>query len=230
MNLNSLLNSVLSNGQKIFSDQNNQTKQEQTQGKNGNFDFLNSFGGGAATAGLLSLLIGTKGGRKMSKNVVKLGSMAAIGSLAYKAYQSWQAQNSGSTGTAHTMADIQPSHERTSIEQEKDSEVILLTMISAANADGHIDQQEQAAILSEVDKTDHEGKIWLERQINNPQTPAQLASKIGNDHALAAESYLAARIVCGDLDRKEIVFLHELSEALGLDEQLVEKLEEQAGF
>ena len=53
---------------------------------------------------------------------------------------------------------------------------------------------------------------------------------MGNDPALAAEIYLASRIVCGDLDRKEIVYLHELAEALHLDDALVEKLEHQAGF
>ena len=227
MNLNSLLNSVLSSGQKMLNDK-TRTDSNMRHNSGSNFDFLNSFGGGAATAGLLSLLLGTKGGRGISKNVVKLGSMAAIGTLAYKAYQSWQEQNGASQPS--NAASLQPTHERPAIQQEKDSEVILQTMIAAACADGRIDQQEQAAILNEVDHSDHEAKAWLEEQLHNPQTPAQLASKVGNDHALAAESYLAARVVCGDLDRKEIVFLHELSNALGLDDQLVDKLEEQAGF
>ncbi|MBV7434459.1 tellurite resistance TerB family protein [Cardiobacteriaceae bacterium TAE3-ERU3] len=231
MNLNSLLNNVLSTGQKMLQDKvgNNPNTHNQNASKSSNnFDFLNSFGGGAATAGLLSLLLGTKSGRGISKNVVKLGSMAAIGTLAYKAYQSWQKQNSSNQPT--NAASLQPTHERPAIQQEQDSQVILQTMIAAACADGRVEQQEQQAILNEVDHSDHEAKVWLEEQLRNPQTPAQLASKIGDDHALAAESYLAARIVCGDLDRKEIVFLHELSNALGLDDQLVSKLEEQAGF
>lgn len=230
MNLNSLLNSVLSSGQKIFNDKtnNNANAQNQSTDQSSNFDFLNSFGGGAATAGLLSLLLGTKGGRGISKNVVKLGSMAAIGTLAYKAYQSWQEQNSGSQPS--NAAGLQPTHERPVDRQEQDSAIILQTMIAAACADGRIDEQEQQAILNELDHSDQEVKVWLEEQLHNPQTPAQIASKIGNDQALAAESYLAARVVCGDLERKEIVFLHQLSNALGLDEQLVSKLEEQAGF
>lgn len=230
MNLNSLLNSVLSSGQKILNDKihNNANAQNKRINQSSNFDLLNSFGGSAATAGLLSLLMGKKGGRGISKNVVKLGSMAAIGTLAYKAYQSWQEQNSSSQPS--NTAILQPTHERPVAQQEQNSSVILQTMIAAACADGRIDEQEQQAILNEVDYSDHEAKVWLEKQLHNPQTPAQLASKIGNDHSLAAESYLAARVVCGDLDRKEIVFLHELSNALGLDEQLVSELEEQAGF
>ena len=42
--------------------------------------------------------------------------------------------------------------------------------------------------------------------------------------------YLAARLVCQELSRKEIVFLAELAKALGLDDALVEQLEKQAGF
>jgi len=75
-----------------------------------------------------------------------------------------------------------------------------------------------------------EARAWLEQQTHNPPTPQTLAAEVGNDPALAAEIYLASRIVCGDLDRKEIVYLHELAEALHLDDALVEKLEHQAGF
>ena len=59
---------------------------------------------------------------------------------------------------------------------------------------------------------------------------ADIALDIGNNPALAAEAYLAARMVCGDLARKEIVFLSQLSQALNLDDKLVEALEQQAGY
>lgn len=103
-------------------------------------------------------------------------------------------------------------------------------MIAAANADGRIDPQERDAILNEIGHDDREAKAWLEQQLSHPLSAKDIAARIGADHALAAESYLAARIVCGDLDRKEIIFLYELSDALQLDEQLVDRLEAQAGF
>ena len=42
--------------------------------------------------------------------------------------------------------------------------------------------------------------------------------------------YLAARLVSKDLSRKEIIFLADLAQALGLDDALVEQLEKQAGL
>ena len=63
-----------------------------------------------------------------------------------------------------------------------------------------------------------------------PAQPAEIAREIGGDTALAAEAYLAARLVCADLSRKEIVFLSQLSQALQLDDKLVDSLEKQAGF
>ena len=44
------------------------------------------------------------------------------------------------------------------------------------------------------------------------------------------QAYLAARMVCGELSRKEIVFLSQLADAFGLEAQFVEQLEQQAGF
>ena len=103
-------------------------------------------------------------------------------------------------------------------------------MIAAAAADGRIDTAESSAILAQIGTENAEARAWLEQQIHNPPTPQTLAAEVGNDPALAAEIYLASRIVCDDLDRKEIVYLHELAEALHLDDALVEKLEHQAGF
>jgi putative membrane protein len=37
-------------------------------------------------------------------------------------------------------------------------------------------------------------------------------------------------MVCGDLERKEIVFLAQLAQALNLDDKLVDQLEQQLGL
>ena len=54
-----------------------------------------------------------------------------------------------------------------------------------------------------------------------PASVDEIARDIGNNQALAAEAYLAARVVCGDLSRSEIVFLADLSRSLNLDDKLV---------
>lgn len=102
-------------------------------------------------------------------------------------------------------------------------------MIAAAAADGAITADERSAIIAQVGE-DAEVLAWLEQELNNPATVEDIARQVGNDQALATQVYLAARAVCKDLERKEIVFLANLAEALGLPDALVEQLEKDAGF
>ena len=50
---------------------------------------------GALAGGLATILLGSKMGREFAGDAVKLGGMAVIGGLAYKAYQDWQASRLG---------------------------------------------------------------------------------------------------------------------------------------
>lgn len=210
MDFNSILNQVLNGGQQI-------TQQRKSGGTLGNIlgninnDTLKGFGGGVAATGLLSLLMGKKG---FGSNALQMGSMAALGALAYNAWKNYQGGQAAPASAA--QGQFIPAEERSQAQTAQASELTIKAMIAAAAADGRIDTAEARA--------------WLEQQIHNPPTPQTLAAEVGNDPALAAEIYLASRIVCGDLDRKEIVYLHELAEALHLDDALVEKLEHQAGF
>ena len=171
-------------------------------------DTLLKVGGGMAAGTLLSMLLGRKG----TGQIAKAGSLAAVGALAYRAYQNWQqSQNQNQAG-------------------EDASRIILRTMIAAAAADGNITAGEEQILLGEIGQNNADIQQWLAQEIRQPASPEALASDIGNDLALASEAYLAARIICGDLERKEIAFLSRFAEALKLDETLVEKLERQAGF
>lgn len=71
---------------------------------------------------------------------------------------------------------------------------------------------------------------WLAQEMSQPASVNEIAEQVGGNTALAAEVYLAARMVCVELSRKEIVFLAQLAQALNLDEKFVEQLEKQAGF
>ena len=224
MDFNSILNQVLNGGQQI-------TQQRKSGGTLGNIlgninnDTLKGFGGGVAATGLLSLLMGKKG---FGSNALQLGSMAALGALAYNAWKNYQGGQAAPASAA--QGQFIPAEERTQVQTAQASELTIKAMIAAAAADGRIDTAESSAILAQIGTENAEARAWLEQQIHNPPTPQTLAAEVGNDPALAAEIYLASRIVCGDLDRKEILYLHELAEALHLDDALVEKLEHQAGF
>lgn len=224
MDFNSILNQVLNGGQQIAQ----QRKSGGTLGNilgNINNDTLKGFGGGVAATGLLSLLMGKKG---FGSNALQMGSMAALGALAYNAWKNYQGGQAAPASAAQGQSI--PAEERSQAQTAQASELTIKAMIAAAAADGRIDTAESSAILAQIGTENAEARAWLEQQIHNPPTPQTLAAEVGNDPALAAEIYLASRIVCGDLDRKEIVYLHELAEALHLDDALVEKLEHQAGF
>lgn len=180
-------------------------------------DQIAKIGGGAAAIGLISMLFGRNGGSSLAK----LGSLAAIGSLAYQAYQKYQAQNASASELSQNSFE--------NVDQNVASKVILQAMIAAAAADGIITEDEKAAIVSQVGD-DVEVIEWIRQEMDSPASVEEIARQVGHDQALATQVYLAARAVCTNLERKEIVFLANLAEALGLAEALVEQLEKDAGF
>ena len=206
MNFNNLLNQVLGavqqSGNKVMSDNNP----------------LNSFGGGALIGGLAAMLL-KKGG---TKSLLKAGSVAALGMMAYQAYQNWQKDRQNNTVAALPEAAFAAQGQLA----EERSRVVLRTMIAAAASDGLIDETEKQLIAQEGG-ADAEVRQWLANEYAHPASINELAEAVGGDQALAAEAYLAARAVCGDLVRGEIAFLSRLSQALGLDDGLVEQLERQ---
>ncbi|EPY99380.1 tellurite resistance TerB family protein [Mannheimia haemolytica] len=180
-------------------------------------DQIAKIGGGAAAIGLISMLFGRNGGSSLAK----LGSLAAIGSLAYQAYQKYQAQNSSVSELSQNNFE--------NVDENVASKVILQAMIVAAASDGAITEEEKAAIVSQVGD-EAEVIEWIRQEMDTPATVEEIARQVGNDQALATQVYLASRAVCRDLERKEIVFLANLADALGLAEALVEQLEKDAGF
>lgn len=194
-----------------------QEQVQKTMAGNSTLDKVTKAGGGAAAIGILSMIFGRNGGAGLAK----LGSLAALGSLAYQAYQKYQTSQAADSVTADNFAPEQQVADA--------SKVILQTMIAAAAADGAITDDEKQAILAEVGD-DVEVQQWVQQEMLHPATSEDIARQVGNNPALAAQVYLAARVVCSDLARKEIVFLADLAQALGLDDKLVEELEKQAGF
>ena len=113
----------------------------------------------AALVGLAGLLFKGRKKGKMTGNLVKLGGLAVIGGLAYRAYQSRQGSQEigGTQGTVPALAGGASSSEVLSppersrfhpvSQTEDDALLFLKTMVAAASADGHIDDAERARIV-----------------------------------------------------------------------------------
>jgi len=123
-------------------------------------EFMKGAGGGALAGGLAAILLGTKTGRNIGGEALKLGGMAAVGALAYKAYNDWQAgkQAPAADAAAPRSVPMLPAPSGTPFNPSSESgqqnlaRHLLRAMIAAAKADGHVDAQEQARIFAEMDK------------------------------------------------------------------------------
>lgn len=205
-------------------------------------DSLKGFGGGVATGGLAAVLLGTKGGRKMAKNAVKLGGIAVLGGLAYKAYNDWQATKGGNStvsqgeaaDAAANMKNITPKAEGTPFlpaPQAKRNELalkLLQAMIAAAKADGHIDADEQKRIFGKLDEAGLTGeeKGFLMDELRKPLDIDAIVSLAGNPEE-AVEIYAASCVAIDPDDPAEQAYLSMLAARLKLAPELKAGIEQE---
>lgn len=187
-------------------------------------DLLKGLAGGAAAGGLASLLLGSKSGKKLAKTALKVGGTAALAGLAYKAYQTWQANQQGRTALPDAQADAQADVRGTvflpsSAEARDDLSLdILRAMISAAKADGHIDQAEQRKIFAKLDELelDSESKAFV---IDEMRKPLDIDSVVATATSpeRAVEIYTASVLAVDADDPSEQAYLAMLAARLKLD-------------
>lgn len=194
---------------------------------------MGKYATGAAVGGVLGLLLGTSSGRRMGGKVLKYGSVAAIGALAWKAYQEHQASQAaraaptpagGPGGVQPTVFEALPAPQ-----QETHSQAILTAMIAAAKADGHLDDRERGLVEAELNRlqADAPTRRWLEDELRRPLDPADVAGAATTPE-MAAEMYLAGLLVADETSFMERAYLDELARQLGLPEALKAELERQA--
>ena len=195
---------------------------------------LKGFGGGVAAGGLAGILLGTKSGRKMAGKAVKLGGLAVLGGLAYKAYNDWQATKGGnSTVSQHDaaasagMKNITPAPAGTPFLPAPEKEraalgvKIIQAMIAAAKADGHIDAQEQQRIFGKLDEAGlgMEEKAFLMDELRKPLDIDAIVALADNVEQ-AVEIYAASCLAIDPDDAAEQAYLGMLSARLKLAPEL----------
>jgi len=187
---------------------------------------LSGKGGAALAGGALGLLLGSKSGRKMGGKVLTYGGLAAVGALAYKAYQNYQQQQSATTAAGYTAA--QPLEQLPAPVQEAHSKAILVALIAAAKADGHIDARERQLIDGEIAKitNDHSMQQWFDQELQKPLDPAEIA-RYATDEAMASEMFLASVLVVDEENFMEKSYLQELARQLRLPAELQQSLRAQ---
>ncbi len=198
-----------------------------------------SLASGAAAGALVSLVLGSKAGRKMGKNAVALGGLALVGTLAYKAYQNYQKGNPPEqAGTPPATPSDRPEPARLpppgspfDVEAAAGGALpvtLLRTMIAAALADGHVDEAERAAITARL-RENHAGALddaarFLADELARPASVEDIARAVTGE-AEAAEVYISALLAIDPDSTAERAFLARLALALRLDPELTPHLE-----
>lgn len=171
--------------------------------------------GAFATAVLFGLL-GTKGGRSITGKAIKIGGVAALGAAAYKGYKYWRNHHGGIA-----------VHQLKGIEAQDRAFLLIAAMVSAARADGKLDDDESALLKREILEMNLSKDLFdqLAQVVDNPLTAAELSARVSDD-AIASEVYLAARIfIDDDSSESELAYLKDLVGGLGINQDLVAALD-----
>lgn len=185
-----------------------------------------------AAGAIAAVLLGTGTGRKLTGSAVKLGGLAAIGGLAYKAYQNYQAGNKPETVAKEEQVLLPPPSDTPfNPAQAPQGEgefalTLIRAMIAAAKADGHIDDEERRRIGEKLSMAgmDTEAGAFLDGEMNKPATLDELVAAAKTD-AQKVELYTASRLAITTDTRAERGYLDLLAGRLGLPDTLVDHVE-----
>ncbi|MBD1390783.1 tellurite resistance TerB family protein [Neiella sp. HB171785] len=198
--------------------------------------------GGAAAGGVMALLAGNKSARKFAGKAARYGGAALLGGLAFSAYRKWQTQQQPSQANpaqspqvatsqpdAYAYQAIEKSFKSESVYTENFQLTLVQAMISAAKADGHIDNKEQTRIFNAIEQMDlsHEAKGVIFDLMRQPISVTDIAN---GAHCIEQKSgvYLASCLAV-DLDGPiEQAYLNRLATALALPDELASQLRDQA--
>jgi uncharacterized membrane protein YebE (DUF533 family) len=187
-----------------------------------------------------------KTGRAIPGGLARLGGLALIGTLAYKAYQNRQAgkplldigglvntaSDADRTGIArdfHALDLPERSGFHPTEQSEDDILLFLRAMVAAASADGHIDQRERELIVKGLAEAgiDPEATRWLDREMESPADVEELAATVSTPEK-AAQVYAAARVAIDPDTVQEREFLRRLAESLDVEPAMRSQIDETA--
>lgn len=181
-----------------------------------------------------------------AKGAVKGGAMAILGTLAINALRASQQNGQGTPDQPRAIeqapgqpapapepvaADAPPAPEEVAAVTGPEAErLMLIAMISAAKADGSVDESEMRTIIGkagEGDVTEDEKQLIMS-ELAKPVDIDALAAQVTSP-AQAAAVYAASLLTTSPDSPEEREYLSKLAAALNLDPAAVAELEKTAG-
>jgi uncharacterized membrane protein YebE (DUF533 family) len=209
-----------------------------------------NFAAGLLTGGLGSTLLRKDG----VENLAKMGGLAVLGTLAYKAYGNYQ-QQKASTGNASvtgavtqsaqgllaqaggllstlsgqmgTPATVNPTAAPVQVSPDL-AIAVIRAMIGAAKADGHVDATESQKIFGRLETAgiSSQEKMLLMQEMANTPDVNEIATHVKTPQE-SAEVYLAALLVCDSQCAREQQYLGALASSLRLDPVFTASLQQE---
>lgn len=182
------------------------------------------------TGAIAAVLLGTKTGRSIGGNALKLGGLAVIAGLGYQAYKNYQAGQKPEPTQSLPELLPPPKDSPFSTEPQAVSNDFALSlvraMIAAAKADGHIDAQERSRIMDKVHLSGlgSEAEAFIEAELAKPIDLDTLVSAAKTEEQ-KVEIYTASRLTIEPDTRTERGYLDMLAGRLGLPDALVDHIE-----
>jgi uncharacterized membrane protein YebE (DUF533 family) len=179
----------------------------------------------AGAGGLGAVVLGTRAGRSLAGSATRLGALALIGGLAYKAYQNYQEGRPLISNTDPRRMVTEAAPQGTGFEPAAISNdtatLYIRSMIAAAASDGRIDANEQRQIIGGMKQAGvgAEAQAFLEQEVQNPASVDDLAGAVTTP-AEAVQVYTAARLAIDPDTNEENEFLAQLAKRLGIDANL----------
>lgn len=221
--------------------------------------FLNS---GAATGALAgSLATAVLGRSGIGRDLLKVGGLAFVGTLAYQAYNKYKEQQAqlppdqraaggiGNTvtgvlqnvpGLGDLMKNIQGhqapagsgfgTNAAPAQQQNQLGTGVLVAMIAAAKADGHVDQAESQKIFGQMEQAGLSGeeKAFLLGELAKPLNVEDVA-KHATTPEVAAQLYTASVIIVDQQNEPERNYLAMLAQRMNVPAGFIDQLNRELG-
>jgi uncharacterized membrane protein YebE (DUF533 family) len=189
---------------------------------------------GTQTGGLGALagaLLG--GGSSAAKGAAGGSAMAVLATLALNALQSasQKRQTTDQAPVAGFVSSLPPERLEAALAPET-SHLMIRAMISAAKADGQIDQDEMSRIFGKIgeDGTTPQERQAVMDELARPLDLEGLLASVPDHSLIAAEVYVASILAIKIDSEAERAYLRRLAHGLRLDETIVAELHTSVGL
>lgn len=174
-----------------------------------------------ALGGLAGLLVANKSSRKLlakyGTGALLVGGGAVAGTVLWNKYKDRireTHQHEPQFGQQQSPPDVR-------------TERLILALVFAAKSDGHIDEQEQAAIESQLREAgiEDQGRELVAKALEQPLDPARLAQGVKNEEEALELYFLSCAVI--DIDHfMERSYLNALGDALKVPQDVREGIEQ----